>query len=254
MYAAVFKFQVFNSISTIPHLADMSSAPPKQLATPEDTFSALAVQFNFDTRIKDKIIELGIRTLAEFRHNPRTDEEVKKLFVDSLTPTLDDIPARLQAARLRFAWNSCKAMLDAEHAAASLPPASTEEETLLPTSELDSLKEAFYKRYHIRPEPRQFPSDRLLSKLSRQLYRGQWEVMDLWTVRPLTQASQGGRWPIPTGGRHRGGYVQDLAGLPDEARDLPVGSGYRGLSAPGFSSNGSGILVLGQFGLCAGAL
>ena len=77
-------------------------------------------------------------------------------------------------------------MLDAEHAAASLPPASTEDETLLPTSELDSLKEAFYKRYHIRPEPRQFPSDRLLSKLSRQLYRGQLEVMDLWTVRSLT--------------------------------------------------------------------
>ena len=113
--AAVFKFQVFNSISTIPRLADMSSAPPKQLATPEDTFTALAAQFNFDNRIKDKILELGIRTLAEFRHYPRTDEEVKKLFVDSLTPSLDDIPARLQAARLRFAWNSCKAMLDAEH-------------------------------------------------------------------------------------------------------------------------------------------
>ena len=181
--AAVFKFQVFNSISTILRLADMSSAPPKQLATPEDTFTALAAQFNFDNRIKDKILELGIRTLAEFRHYPRTDEEVKKLFVDSLTPSLDDIPARLQAARLRFAWNSCKAMLDAEHAAASLPPASTEDETLLPTSELDSLKEAFY---HIRPEPRQFPSDRLLSKLSRQLCRGQLEVMDLWTVRSLT--------------------------------------------------------------------
>ena len=163
----------------------MSSAPPKQLATPEDTFTALAAQFNFDTRIKDKILDLGIRTLAEFRHYPRTDEEVKKLFVDSLSPSMEEIPARLHSARLRFAWNSCKAMLDAEHAAASLPPASTEDETLLPTSELDSLKEA-NKRYHIRPEPRQFPSDRLLSKLSRQLYRGQLEVMDLWTVRSLT--------------------------------------------------------------------
>ena len=65
----------------------MSSAPPKQLSTPDDTFTALAAQFNFDTRIKDKIIELGIRTLAEFRHYPRTEEEVKKLFVDSLSPS-----------------------------------------------------------------------------------------------------------------------------------------------------------------------
>ena len=180
---------------------EMSTAPPKQLSTPDDTFSALAAQFNFDNRIKDKILELGIRTLAEFRHYPRTDEEVKRLFVDSLTPPLEDNPGRLQAARLRFAWNSCKAMLDAGHAAASLPPAPTEDETLLPTSELDSLKEAFYKRYHLHPEPRQFPSDRLLSKLSRQLYRGQLEVMDLWSVRSLTfQRTQGGGWIVPPGG------------------------------------------------------
>ena len=98
MHAAVFKFQVFNSISTLPRLADMSSAPPKQLATPEDTFAALAAQFNFDARTKDKIIELGIRTLAEFRHYPRTDEEVKKLFVDSLTPPLA-LPAGGSEAR-----------------------------------------------------------------------------------------------------------------------------------------------------------
>ena len=94
-------------------------------------------------------------------------------------------------------------MLDAEHAAASLPPASTEDETLLPTSELDSLKEAFYKRYHIRPEPRQFPSDRLLSKLPPTLPGAvgghgpvDCTVFDV-SADAQPEASQGGGWPIP---------------------------------------------------------
>ena len=160
---------------------------PKQLATPEDTFTALALQFNFEQRIKDKIIELGIRTIAEFRHYARSEDEIKKLFIDTVKdPPYEEMPGRLQAARLRFAWTACKALLDSEHAAASLPPAPTEEETLLPKQELEQLKEAFFRRYHLRPEPRQYPSDRLLSKLSRQLTRSQFEVMDLWTVRSLT--------------------------------------------------------------------
>ena len=160
---------------------------PKQLATPEDTFTALALQFNFEQRIKDKIIELGIRTIAEFRHYARSEDEIKKLFIDTVKdPPYEEMQGRLQAARLRFAWTACKALLDSEHAAASLPPAPTEEETLLPKQELEQLKEAFFRRYHLRPEPRQYPSDRLLSKLSRQLTRSQFEVMDLWTVRSLT--------------------------------------------------------------------
>lgn len=44
-----------------------------QLATPGDTFTALSHQFNFDPRTKDKIIELGIRTLDELRHYARSE-------------------------------------------------------------------------------------------------------------------------------------------------------------------------------------
>ena len=59
---------------------------------------------------------------------------------------------------------------------------------LLPTSELDSLKEAFYKR--LPPPSRASPVPirplAQLNKLSRQLHRGQLEVMDLWSVRSLT--------------------------------------------------------------------
>ena len=85
---------------------------PKQLATPEDTFTALALQFNFEQRIKDKIIELGIRTIAEFRHYARSEDEIKKLFIDTIKdPAYEEMQGRLQAARLRFAWTACKALL-----------------------------------------------------------------------------------------------------------------------------------------------
>ena len=101
----------------VAHL-DLMAAVPKQLGTPEDTFTALALQFNFDQRIKDKIIELGIRTLAEFRHYARNEDEVKRLFIDTITgPSYEEMQGRLQSARLRFAWTACKALLDSEHAA-----------------------------------------------------------------------------------------------------------------------------------------
>ena len=89
---------------------------PKQLATPENTFTALALQFNFEQRIKDKIIELGIRTIAEFRHYARSEDEIKKLFIDTIKdPAYEEMQGRLQAARPRFAWTACKALLDSEH-------------------------------------------------------------------------------------------------------------------------------------------
>ena len=96
------------------------AAVPKQLGTPEDTFTALALQFNFDQRFKDKIIELGIRAFAEFRHYARNEDEVKRLFIDTVKDTsYEEMQGRLQSARLRFAWTACKALLDSEHAAAT---------------------------------------------------------------------------------------------------------------------------------------
>ena len=68
---------------------------------------------------------------------------------------------------------------------ASQPAPPEEEEQLLPATELDALKEAFYKRYHIKPTPAKFPGDRLISKMVKSLGRGQLEVFDLWSVRSL---------------------------------------------------------------------
>ena len=110
---------------------------------------------------------------------------MKRFFVDSLQPAMSEGESRLQTARVRFAWTACKSLLDQEQTAASQPAPPDEEEQLLPATELDALKEAFYKRYHLRPPPSKFPNDRLISKMVRALSRNQLEVFDLWNVRSL---------------------------------------------------------------------
>ena len=110
---------------------------------------------------------------------------MKRFFVDSLHPAMSEGESRLQTARVRFAWTACKSLLDQEQTAASQPAPPDEEEQLLPATELDALKEAFYKRYHLRPPPSKFPNDRLISKMVRALSRNQLEVFDLWNVRSL---------------------------------------------------------------------
>ena len=57
---------------------------------------ALALQFNFEQRIKDKILELGIRTLAEFRRYARNEDEIKRLFIDTVKdPSYEEMQGRL---------------------------------------------------------------------------------------------------------------------------------------------------------------
>ena len=152
MFVSCFAFSCFDRTSALSPLVDpqrsgMSSGTPRQLASPEETFQALATQFNFSSRIKDKIVELGLRTLSEFRfYFQNEDEEVKRFFVDSLNPSLTEGESRLQTARVRFAWTACQSLLDQEQTAASQPAPPDEEEQLLPATELDTLKEAFYKR------------------------------------------------------------------------------------------------------------
>ena len=116
MFVSCFAFSCFDRTSALSPLVDpqrsgMSSGTPRQLASPEETFQALATQFNFSSRIKDKIVELGLRTLSEFRfYFQNEDEEVKRFFVDSLNPSLTEGESRLQTARVRFAWTACQSL------------------------------------------------------------------------------------------------------------------------------------------------
>jgi len=60
-----------------------------------------------------------------------------------------------------------------------------DEDTLLPSDELQDLKAIWFRRYHLKPGPNVMPNDRLISRLVRSLRKQTFEVMDLWSVRSL---------------------------------------------------------------------
>ena len=49
----------------------------------------------------------------------------------------------------------------------------------------DAMKAVFWDRYHMNPFPEEWPSDRLLSRLSKSLGKHVVEIQDIWTVKTL---------------------------------------------------------------------
>ena len=174
--------QSIRSLSnSTPTMADSSA--PLQLSSPQDTFEALQRQFKFDPKVTAKILDLGIGTLSDCRWYAKDEDEVKVAFVDSIR---DLEGPRLQAARVRHAWAACKALVDSQQQAKSQPLTVEDEDTLLPSDELRDLKVLWFRRYHLKPEPEYYPSDRVLSKVVRCLRKRTLEVVDVWSMRSLT--------------------------------------------------------------------
>ena len=155
---------------------------PRQLATPEETFTALCAQFDLSDAVKQCILKQGCKTLSDFRFMVNDENEVKTLFID---PLRELEGARLQTARLRHAWTACKVLIDSQQVQSAQPVSIEDEDALLPSDELQDLKAIWFKRYHLKPDPSVMPNDRLISRLVRSLRKQAFEVMDVWTVRSL---------------------------------------------------------------------
>ncbi len=50
---------------------------------------------------------------------------------------------------------------------------------------LNTLKDQFWHRYHLCLTPEEWPSEKLISKLSKALDKRTFEVTDLWTVKSM---------------------------------------------------------------------
>ena len=127
----------------------------------------------------DEILKAGVRSLSDFRYYPADNAELVQAFV--VPCKFDD--ERLQGARLKSAWNS---VVRAEKAS-DMPGADIQldEEELLPSTTLNSLKELHYARYHLRFAPEVAPGDRLITKLSRALTKNSLEVYQIPQVKNL---------------------------------------------------------------------
>ena len=153
--------------------ATAASAAQKQI------FMDLAARFEFKVEIVEEILKAGVRSLSDFRYYPADNAELVQAFV--VPCKFDD--ERLQGARLKSAWNS---VVRAEKAS-EVPGADIQldEEELLPSNQLNSLKELHYARYHLRFAPEVAPGDRLITKLSRALTKNSLEVYQIPQVKNL---------------------------------------------------------------------
>ena len=153
-------------------------AAPAASATQKQIFLDLAARFEFKVEIVDEILKAGVRSLSDFRY-PADNAELVQAFV--VPCKFDD--ERLQGARLKSAWNS---VVRAEKAS-DMPGADIQldEEELLPSTTLNSLKESHYARYHLRFAPEVAPGDRLITKLSRALTKNSLEVYQIPQVKNL---------------------------------------------------------------------
>jgi hypothetical protein len=156
---------------------------PRQLSTAKETFDAMAVQFDFDPRIAQAILDHGVTDLETFSWLFTKPEEVGPALVDQFKDV--DKPLA-QVAKVRRAWAACKAYVSSREASRS--KAATEDlDEVLAGKDLADLKNAFFRRYRMTYPPDLLPSDRLVSRLYREIQKRCLTMKDVLTVFTLFQ-------------------------------------------------------------------
>ena len=144
-------------------------------------FEKLAADFNFDVKIVDKFLALGLTDLSDFRFFVHSENEIEAAFVTGVDGLTNP---RVQVARLRHAWSSCVANDKVDEVKKQQAATKEEdEESPLPAPKLATMKDVFWNRYHLCLTPGEWPSDRLVSKLFKAIDKRQLEVADLWVVK-----------------------------------------------------------------------
>ena len=144
-------------------------------------FEKLAADFNFDVKIVDKFLSLGLTDLSDFRFFVHSENEIEAAFVTGVEGLTNP---RVQVARLRHAWSSCVANDKVDEVKKQQAATKEEdEESPLPAPKLANMKDVFWNRYHLCLTPGEWPSDRLVSKLFKAIDKRQLEVADLWVVK-----------------------------------------------------------------------
>ena len=161
----------------------MASMEPKQLVTTKETFYALADQFGFDKRISDIIIDCGVTDLETFSWLFTKPDEVGPLLCD---PIKDLDKPMAQVAKVRRAWAACVAYVKSRETARTRS-AADDLDDVLPAPELLDIKNAFFRRYRMTYPPEMLPSDRLVSRLVREVQKRSLSMKDILTVFTLFQ-------------------------------------------------------------------
>ena len=120
---------------------------------------------------------------SDFRYFVHSENEIEAAFITGVDGLANP---RLQVARLRHAWTSCVANEKVDEVKKQKEAGREEgEDAPLPTLRLNTLKDQFWHRYHLCLTPEEWPSEKLISKLSKALDKPTLEVTDLWTVKSM---------------------------------------------------------------------
>ena len=152
------------------------------MASPREIFTTLAAKFKFDEKIVQRFLD-HLANLADFRYYIQDEAEVEKAFVEGIDGLANP---KLQVARVRHAWAACIAEDKVGEVRKQTEAKKDEDEdAILPADKLDSLKALFWDRYHVNPLPDEWPSDRLLSRLSKSLDKHTLDIQDVWAIKSL---------------------------------------------------------------------
>ncbi len=139
------------------------------------TFIALAREYRFSEDIAKAMYEdLEFRSLADFRYSVTKEDEIKTVI---LARCGEAGSKTIEQARVRRAWWAVCSALNVDG------PKEAPLEELLSARELADFRETFWTRHRSFLPPERSPSDRLLSRLKRELDKKS------LTVFPLNQVS-----------------------------------------------------------------
>ena len=147
-------------------MATNTEKPAKTVdaASPEDTFKALAAEYEFDQRLATKLVELKLQTLVDFKHAFTSESEIVLNFLSQCADVGKEL---IQQSRVRRArWGVCAAL--AARANRQIMPGSDLDE-LLPVEELEDLDNRFWGRYKSFFPQQRMPSDQVTSRSSCEM-------------------------------------------------------------------------------------
>ena len=168
-------------------MAEAVQEPPcktRDLASPKETFAALAKEYNFEDQLADAIVTAGCANLHDFRYLATKEEQLQTLVFDLAG---DPGKVAVQKARCRRAWHGVKAALAGR--AKLLPAVEEDLDQILPSEDLESLDQHFFARYHFLFPPNRMLSDVGVSRLAKELMRRSLALKDMQTVKNQLQQS-----------------------------------------------------------------
>ena len=147
---------------------------------PGETFRALADQFHLNEETMAHIKENKIETLNDLRFMFASEDEVA-----TFLSKVKELPQKeLMTSRLRQAWHAIRTQATVREADRSKVE-TADLDDMLDDSQLNDVKQAFWRRYKVRYPPEVMPADALVSRCSREMSKRMLMVFNVNGVKNL---------------------------------------------------------------------